>query len=343
MNKSVIALVLVTGMGVAGYLVQQKGLGFLTPKTVSSEKKLATGESKESMPGTPLVIMEGRTIITVESLQEEKEKIFKMNPEWEQYKAFMDLDRTILYAMANHAIMDREIEESGVKSSDEYKNDLESAYKEVERMINTKYFTQRFSPDVSDAEVKQVYEENKDSLPETIISHGGVKASEIDFDTETEANDFAQKVKANNNNLVTAVQQAGMAENKIKDLRLVHKQSMAVDQAVKDALLAMVQFPSVAVIRTSDNKYAVVVASSKEDAKYRPYEQVKNHLKAALKKQKQAEAVEQSIEGLKKKYAVVIDLAPLGTKEGEDDAQTAELGDLSDIQVDENQLPPVES
>lgn len=332
MNKFMVTGIFFIGAAGLGYVLYEKKGMFNSSK--SEVMSINNSSELPSLVGTPLVVMEGKTIITVPSFQEEKEKIFKMNPEWEQYKAFMDLDETIVLAMSNHAMMEKELEQTGVKNSQEYRDDLESGYKEVERMINTKYFTQKFSVNVTDTETKNFYEENKDSLPDAVVSYGGVKAMELVFDQASEANMFAEKVKADNGNIIDVAQKEGIAENKIKDLKMVHKQSMSIDNLVKDAILGMKTFPSVLVVKNSDNKYAVIVGTGKEEARYRPYDQIKSHIKAYLQKQKQAEEIEKALEALKKKYSVVIDLTPLrGQSLQENDA--SDLGDLNDIAQDD--------
>lgn len=240
----------------------------------------------------------------------------------------MDIDRSLLQGLTSQSIMDRYIVDSGIAQNDTYKTDLDAAYKDVLRMINTKYFSQKYPSSVTESDIKKFYEENKDLSPNFVITKGGIKATEVLFDLETQANTFAQNVRAKNGNTLAVAQEMSVDESKIKDLRLVNEQSIAIDQAVKDAVLKMTQFPTVATVKTTENKYAVVVGTGKEETKYRPYDQIKAQLKEYLEKEKQTEAIEKAIEELKKTYNIVIDETFF---ESEKENLNTDLGDLSEI------------
>jgi hypothetical protein len=329
-NNMLFIVLLVVCLAVAGYFYNKRITVF---NNQSSQITAEANEilAEENLTGKSLVTMNGKVIITVDSLQSEKEKIFKANPQLEKLSAYMDIDRSLLHGLTSQAVMDQYIQESGIKSTDNYKTELEAAYKDVLRMINTKYFSQKYPSNVSEADVKKFYEENKDLSPNFIITKGGVRATELLFDQEAQANAFAQKVKAKGGNVLAVAQESGIDESKIKDLRLVHDQSVGIDQAIKDAIIGMTQFPMATVIKTTENKYAVIVGTGKEETKYRPYDQIKTQLKEYLDKEKQAEAIEKAIEELKKTYNVSVDESFFGS---EKEDQTADLGDLSQIDME---------
>jgi hypothetical protein len=329
-NNMLFIVLLVVCLAVAGYFYNKKITVFSNQSsqlTTEADEMLA----EETLTGKSLVTMNGKVIITVNSLQSEKEKIFKANPQLEKLSAYMDIDRSLLHGLTSQAIMDQYIQESGIKSTDSYKTELEAAYKDVLRMINTKYFSQKYPSNVSEADVKKFYEENKDLSPNFIITKGGIRTTEVLFDQEAQANAFAQKVKAKDGNVLASAQENGIDESKIKDLHLVHDQSVAIDQSVKNAVLSMMQFPTVTVVKTAENKYAVVVGTGKEETKYRPYDQIKTQLKEYLDKEKQAEAIEKAIEELKKTYNVVVDESFFGSEKEE---QNTDLGDLSQMDIE---------
>lgn len=336
-NSMVFTIFFAIFLSVFGYMYYKKIILF---GPCSNQKNVAdTSIDDIPLKGKPLVTMNGKTIITNESLQSEKEKIFKANPQLEKISAYMDIDRSLLYGLTNYSIMDQYIKESGIKNSAAYKADLEDAYKDVVRMINTKYFSQKYPSSVSEAQVKKFYEENKDASANFIISKGGVHASELTFDQEAKANDFAQKVRAKNGNIIAVAQENGIDGSKVKDLKLVHDQSIAIDAAIKNAVISMTQFPTVIVVKTADNKYSVVVGTGKEETKYRPYEQIKTQLKEYLEKEQQGKAIEDAINELKKTYNVVIDESFFGPEKEE---PNTDLGDLSDLEM-EDELEPAEN
>ncbi|HTM06178.1 MAG TPA: peptidyl-prolyl cis-trans isomerase [Patescibacteria group bacterium] len=331
MNKNTLFIILIiVCLAVAGYFYNKRVTVFSNQGSqVSSE--MDTGAAETTLPGKPLVTMNGKVIITVDSLELEKEKIFQANPQLKKLSAYMNINQSLLYGLTSQAVMDQYIQESGIKNTDSYKIELEAAYKDVLRMINTKYFSQKYPSNVPETDVKKFYEENKDLSPNFIITKGGVRATEVLFDQEAQAIAFAQKVKTKGGNVLAAAQENGIDESKIKDLRLVHDQSIAIDQSVKDAIMGMTQFPTVLTVKTTENKYAVVVGTGREETKYRPYEQIKDQLKEYLDKEKQAEAIEKAIEELKKTYNVIVDESFFGS---EKDNSNPDLGDLSQIDIE---------
>ncbi|RTL06073.1 peptidyl-prolyl cis-trans isomerase [Candidatus Dependentiae bacterium] len=331
MKNSVVLLIILTILlGVAGYMYHKKGM----PLGYDSKQNSAidAGTATKNLTGKPLVTMDGKVIITVDSLETEKQKIFKANPQIEKISAYMNINQSLLYGLTNYAVIDKYIEESGIKNTDNYKTDLQDSYNDVVRMINTKYFSQKYPSTVTESDVKKFYEENKDLSANFIIAKGGIKAIEVSFDQEAKANEFAQKVRAKNGNVTTVAQENGIEESKIKDLGLVHDQSIAIDAAVKKAILQITQFPTVVVVKTTDNKFSVVVTNGKEETKYRPYEQVKAQLKEYLEKEKQGKAIDDAINELKKTYNVVIDESFFGPVKEEN---SADLGDLSDMEMED--------
>lgn len=334
-NSMVLFIILAIFVGITGYLYYKKAMPFGANKT--EQNSVDTSSNTQALTGKPLVTMNGNVIITVDSLQAEKEKIFKANPQIEKISAYMDIDRSLLNGLANYAVIDEYIKNSGVKNTDSYKEDLKDAYNDVIRMINTKYFSQKYPSTVSESDVKKFYEENKDLSSNFIISKGGIRGTEVSFDQEAKANEFAQKVRTKNGNVVTVAQENGIEETKIKDLGLVHDQSIAIDPQIKKTILAMTQFPTITVIKIADTKYSVVVGTGKEETKYRPYDQIKAQLKEYLEKEKQGKAIDEAINELKKTYNVVIDESFFGPAKEEG---STDLGDLSDMEMeDELELP----
>lgn len=336
MKNSVMLLIILTILvGFAGYMYHKKSM----PLEYGNNQKgsIDTSAAIKNLTGKALVTMDGKVIITVDSLETEKQKIFKANPQIEKISAYMNINQSLLYGLTNYAVIDKYIEESGIKNTDNYKADIQDAYNDVVRMINTKYFSQKYPSTVSESDVKKFYEENKDLSSNFIISKGGIKATEVSFDQETKANEFAQKVRAKNGSVVTVAQENNIEESKVKDLGLVHDQSIAIDTAVKKAILQMTQFPTVMVVKTADNKFSVVVSTGKEETKYRPYEQIKTQLKEYLEKEKQGKAIDDAINELKKTYNVIIDESFFGPAKEEGNT---DLGDFADMEMEDELESP---
>ncbi|HXW85941.1 MAG TPA: peptidyl-prolyl cis-trans isomerase [Candidatus Bathyarchaeia archaeon] len=302
------------------------------PWNKKEEKKTEAVVSTESiadmnLTGEPLVLFGGKAVITVDSLKDEKEKLLKSNPQLKMMMAFMDekqLDRNLAEGLMNQFIVDTYIQSNSIDNSTEYQAELEEGYRAIRRMINTKYFSQIFPVTISDSDVKKFYDENKDVMPNLLLSKGGVKAVGISFDKESDARAFATKVKEKRGDLQAAAKESGSSE-KVKDFKLVNDQSLGIDETVRSTVTAMKSFPATEVVKATDGTFWVVAGSGKEEQKYRPFDQVKDDLKQYLEKEKRAERFEQEIDRLKKEYNVAFKEDYFGP-----------------AQTDEDQMPDIE-
>jgi hypothetical protein len=285
-----------------------------------------------AMTGDIIVTMNGKPIITSTILEAEKENIFKSNPQIKAAIAFMDpkvLDRNLIEGLVSQAVVDKFIEDAQLNKSSEYKAELKDAYKAIERMLNAKYFSQKFKVSVSDSELKNFYEENKDKIPGLLVSQGGIAATGIQFDTDAAAKAFMAKVSSPTLvNFKNAAQESGLTA-KIKDFKVVSNQSIGMEPALRDKIVAIKTAPSIQLI-SADKAHWVVFAASKEDAKYRPFEQVKDGIMQELEKNKRGELFEKEINRLKKEYSVIINEDYFKGAEMPEEAGTKETADTSE-------------
>jgi len=264
-----------------------------------SEEKPLTGEILVSIDGKPLV--------SADSLRHEKDKLLKSNPQLKAMMAFMDskqFDRNLSEGLLNQAIVDRFIADRAINKQAEYLLEMEEGYKAIERMLNAKYFSQEFPVTVSIDEVKSFYEKNKEAMPNLLLSRGGIGAMGIQFDDQAKAQLFLEAAKLANNDINKAAQAQGLSD-KVKDFKLVHSQSIGIDAPLKDKIVGMKQVPSTELF-VVEGKFWVVSATTREEAKYRPFDQVKNEITAYLEKEKRAERFDEEIDKLKEKYHVII-------------------------------------
>lgn len=291
---------------------------------------------KDELTGEVLVTMNGKPVVTVDSLEIEKEKLFEANPQIKQMMAFMDpaqLDKSLVEGLTNQAIIDQYISDQGIDKTAEYQKELKEGFKAVERMVNTKIFTQNFNVKVTDAEVRTFYNENKDLMPDLALSRGGVKATGIQFDNEADARAFAAEITAGK-----TLQQAAEAQGKsdsIRDFMTVNEQSTGLDASLKAKILGMSQVPSVEVVALNDKTVWVVHASGKEETQYRPFEQVKAGLKDYLEKESRAKMFDTEMEKLKKRYNVELKAQFLTEPEAEMDIDVDALMQSAEADFDD--------
>lgn len=257
--------------------------------------------------GSPVVVsISGTPLITQKSLETEKADLLESNPQLKAMLMYMDgkqLDRNLIEGLTNQAIVDKYIVDNGIDKDPKYHEEFKRMLKSVRQMLNAKYFSQGFPISITDSEIQEFYDKNKDMMPQLLISRGGIKAVGIPFDKEQDAKDFMVKAKENKGNLQKTAQAAGLA-NKVNDFKLVHSQSLGIDNTLKDKIVAM-KTPSTAIFK-ADKKFWVVQASGKEETKYRPIDQIKTDLRQYLEKEKRVERFDQEIARLKGEYHVVL-------------------------------------
>lgn len=250
-----------------------------------------------------LVTMDGKPVITESMLQEKFNQVLEDNP---QLKAILPLMPTakqdLLNAMVSEAIINKYAAEKGIENNPQYQKELACMIESVKSMLKSKYFAVDHPVNVTEAEVKKFYEENKAAMPDLLLSHGGVKAVGISFDKEADAKAFAEKAKAG---FSKAAADSNL-KDKITDFKFVNNQSLGIDAALRGKIAAIKKTPVVEVIKDGTGKFWVVHATEIESAKYRPFEQVQAGIKQFVEKEKRVEDLKNQINKLKQKYNVVV-------------------------------------
>lgn len=286
-----------------GWLREQLGGG---KETV--EKKAQPEMLKEVDDGSEvLVTMGGKSIITAKSLDEDFDQLLEENPQVKAMLPMMpDIKQNFLNGMVSQAVVDKYVEEHNIDQQVAYQNDLARMMRSVRRMLNTKYFGEAHPVEVGDAEVREFYDKHKDMIPDLIVSRGGVNTVGVSFATEEEAKSFLEKVKGKSKDFAKIVEAEGL-KDKMRDFKLVNAQSVGIDFALKNKIVALNKFPAIELIKADDKTFWVANAVSKEESKYKPFKEVKEHLAPHVAKEKKMEAFEKEIEKLKAAYNVVVD------------------------------------
>lgn len=258
-----------------------------------------------ALTGDVLVTMKGVPVITTDSLEKEKEKLLKANPNLKQAIAFMDareIDRQILEGLVHQKAIDEYVIANKIDQTAAYQAELRDLYESMERLLNSKYFTERNPVTVSEGDIKNFYETNKDKSLK--LSQGGVVATGIEFADGASARAFAARAKTSPGGFKKVAQEDGL-NAKIKDFKQVNNQSIGIDEQLRDKIAAMKTVPSVEVLE-SNGIFWVINATAKEESKYVPYDQIKDRIKEQLEQQKRGEAFTKDVENLKKEYGVEI-------------------------------------
>lgn len=264
------------------------------------------------MTGETLASFNGMPIVTVDSLKKEKEKLGNANPQVKMalMEAAIDpqmskkIDRDIIEGMVQQKVIDNYINSNKLNATAEYKNQLEELYESMRQLLNRNIFIQQVSVTVPYTEVKSMYDLNKDKIQGLTISQGGVAATGLEFTDEAAARAFATRAKTAPGGFKKVAQDDGFTP-KVRDFKLVNKNSIGIDPTLRDSIVAINTVPSIETFEAG-GAFWVVNATAKEEPKYVPFEQVKDKLKEQLEQNKRSEVLMKKMEELKKEYGLTI-------------------------------------
>jgi len=297
-------LALLPGCGAVDWIKEKLGGGSADAGVAVKAESKEAGAAAEPMSGEVLATMNGKPVVTVSGLKQQMNQLMEENPQLKSVLPFMpDVEQNVFKSMVSQEVVNRYVVENKIKEKDEYRKDKERAEKALENALNYKYFALANPVKITEAEVKNFYETYKNSIPELMISRGGVQATGVAFDKEAGAKTFFEKVKGGKADFAKAAKEAGMGD-KVRDFKLVNAQSVGIDPVLRNKIVSTTKFPSVDMLKAGE-QYWVVAVTAKEDAKYRPFEQVKADIEREVEKQKRMEVFEQQIGKLKTEYKVV--------------------------------------
>ncbi len=273
------------------------------------EEKIPTKKSDKGFDvvtdgSETIVSMAGQPIVTKASLEKEYEQLIKDNPQIAQMLPLMggkdQLMRRLVNALTERQIVKRYIVENNIDQNPAYKAELDRMINSVKDMLNVKYFNQQHPVTVSDEQVKEFYDKNKETMPDLLVSRGGVRAMGVKFNSKEKAHEFLNKVKAEKGDIKKA---AAPDKLKVEDFKVVNEQSVGLSPELRDKISAM-KTPATDVVQLDDKTVWVIRASEKEKPVYHEFAKVKDHLKKYLEDQDREKMLKGVMDNLKKKYNV---------------------------------------
>lgn len=295
------SVVLLPSCGLIDWVKEK--FGGTTPTTTQESMSVAVASVDDG--SVILATIDGKPLITKNMLESEKKKLIEANPQMEAMLQLMDesqLNRNLVDGMASREIIRKYVGDKKINDTAKYKEQLQMALDQVRDLLNTRFFMEDFQAAVTDDEVKQFYSENKDSIPNLMLSRGGVESVGISFANDQAAKDFMEKVKAAKNNIAAAAKVANLSD-KIKDFNLVNAESIGIEPELRDKIVAIKKTPSLQTFKVG-NEVWVVAAKRKEEPQYRDLDSVKVEIKQLLEKDKTMKVVEQEVARLKDEYSV---------------------------------------
>lgn len=297
-TKSLYSLAIVSLMALSG-------CDWLGKKKTCASSCVSTPDANDS--STVLLTIGGKPAITENQFSAYYDQFLASNPRLQGMIQFLpNAKQEIFKGMANEEIVMHWAEENNIATNAEYQKEFEQAVKMIRRGLAAKNFEQNVvgKVHVNEAEMKEYYEKHKN--PELVVAPGGVKAIGVEFGSKAQAQAFFDKVKGNASNFKSA---AESDKHKVREFAPINEFSFDVDKNVKDKVSATKSFPSVVLVEGTDKKFWVVDAISKEETKYRSFDEVRDGLKAVIEREKMAKIWTDKIDELKKKYDVTEDTA----------------------------------
>jgi len=277
---------------------------FSSEKTADTAKSLNTNVAS----GEWIVKMDDDVIVTSDQFKKEFDALLAEKPQLKAMLPLMpNLEPDFAKGLGNQQVVSRYIKDNKIDQKADYAAKKERYFRAAEQMLNAEFFAEAFpTKELSDADAKQFYEENKDSLQGALISRGGVVASGISFDNKADADAFFNKIKNMKKLDLEKVAQDNKLGEKFEDFNMVNEQSFNVEPVLKAKILAIKEFPKVQMLPIADKKFWVVYAAEKQDSQYRPFEQVKDGVKNVAKQTEQVKRIQGELDKLMKKYNVQI-------------------------------------
>ena len=306
----------ITGVALATLITGLPGCNWFsgtketTTPTTGTQHNEEPKEQKITDDSTVVATMGGKPLVRPSDVQREKDELMAANPQYkiiEQANPALSkqLERHIATTLVNQAIADKYVTDNKIDQTKEYQDDMKRMQDSMKHAINGKYFDQSIKTEVSDSEVRDFYEKNKNTMPQLLLSHGGTKAMGVEFDSQDKAQAFANKVNEQKGNFQKAAESANL-KDKVKDFNFIHEQSVGLNPQLKDKILALKKVPSVEVIKLDDKTFWVVQATEKQESKYQDFDNVKGDIANYLEEQKRRNALQEKIKQLHDQYQVVL-------------------------------------
>jgi hypothetical protein len=297
-------------------------------------KSNATESQAATMGGTPLATADGKTYMSSEEFEKKYNNFIQNHPLGAMIAQMKGIKRKIFEGLLAQKLISDYVVEQGLDKSKEYEDQLE----QMKQMLNVRVFENQNPVKTSESELRKFYEDNKDKMPEAMVSAGGVKATGVSFAKEADAKAFMEKAKGKGAELEKVAKDAGLSD-KFTDFKLVNKFGIGIDAGLKDKILALKKVPTLEVIKGGDNKYYVIYAASKEEVKIRPFEELKPMIEQKLRGSKQEESNAKALEELKAAKKVKIDESYFAEDEKAAQEEAQQLEQVMPVEKAEGKKP----
>ena len=265
------------------------------------DRKVPAGDSSEVVA---TIGPDKRPLLTAKMLDGEIETIIESNPQFATMFVMQpQYEKEIAKGIVQQDVIREYVKREKLDQTPEYQAEYQKGLKQARQVADGKVFMERHSATITDKQVQDFYDEEKDKNPQFMVSRGGSQAMGVPFATQEEAKSFLAKAKSKPTRLEAVAKQADLKDD-FKDFNLVSQMSFGIDPAVKAEVLKVAKVPSVQMVKGDDDKFWVVAVTKKEEPTYHEFAKIKDQLKQYLTQQKQVEAVKTALEGYMEDYQV---------------------------------------
>lgn len=291
------------------------------------KKSDSTTSSSSTATGDILMSIDGQPVLTVSEYEKQLDMAKAANPQVEMILQMMpNAEREFVFrGISTSKLMKAWADKEGVTKKADFKEQQKHLHEAMDLQLYMKAFDEAHPTKITDSDVEQFYHDKKDSIPGLAITQAGVDTSFVRFDSKAKAQAFFDKAKE----VKKADEFKKMAEqSKEQASQSVINDKSPFSDALKKTVLDIKKFPSVHIVKVSDNAYWVVLATGKSEAKYHDLKspQVQQGLRKMIEDERKGQLIEKEIEKLKKDLNVEENTSYFEQKEAKKRAAMQEQG-----------------
>ena len=275
----------------------------------AKEGKAESQSAQSGEKGEVLLSIDGKPVLYVEDFEDQKAMAQQSNQQLNMILQMMpDAEYSMLFKSieAGH-LMKEWVLRSGIDQKPELVKQRRQYHEAIELQLYMKYYEDAHPIEVTEHEAKAYYMAKREQIPGLIVTPAGVDIVFADFDNKAKAEAFIAKIKdGSDKHFKAAAKEAGV---KVESMVVVA--DSAVNESLKNSVLAATKFPSKEVVKMSENSYRVVGMLKKKDAEYRSFDtpEIKKGITEMLKNEKREVELSKQVEALSKEYNVVENIA----------------------------------
>ena len=270
-----------------------------------SDKTAIVGDATANSSDV-LLSIDGKPALTVSEYEEQLAMARKANPQIDQFLEMMpNAEKEFIFqGMTTGRLVKAWCQKHGIDKTEEFQRELRVAREAIELNLYLQHFEKANPITVSDSELQKFYDEKKNVIPGLVQAQGGTEISYVRLENKAAAQAFMDKVKG----IKKADTFAKVAEeNKQQVVKSTVNEKSPMAPAVKSAVLDITKFPSVDMVKVSDDVYWVFIATNKTETKYRDLNdpQVEQGLRKMASDERRQSQLTDMMDGLKKELNVV--------------------------------------